>query len=1219
MVAGCPADLTRIVAGRPSVARPTVITVVVEPYSVCVENLAMTAESLRSWHRRLRRLVTTVPFLVTLGVVGVLVAAYTLAGFLLVPRLIATYVPRYVQEQLKRRAEIGEVRLNPLLFKLEIKHFRLQEADGRPLLGFDRLFVDFELSSLFRRAWTFAEIRLEAPRLDVVLARDGRLNVADLLDALPQGEPAAQPTPTTPSRMLLQHALVSGGALSFTDLSGRAPQKATVEPINVELRDVTTLPGRRGPYAISATLTGGGVVAWEGEVSLVPLGSTGHLALRGFPLATAWRFVQDDVALAEPAGRLDAEVRYQLAHRDGATSLKVDGIDVTVAGLALSERTAKTPLLALETIRLAGGRGDLTARELTVPEISVSRGRLAATMARDGTVNWQRLIATPAAAPTAGAIPASPAQPAATPAASPWRLALDKVRVEEVALAFVDQSRTAPLEVSVGDLTVDLAARLEHGPAGLTGAAENLGVKLARVAVGEASGAKARLLSLDQVSVDGGRVDLGAQHVAVSRIAVTGGATTVVRAADGSIPLVTMLGSADQGKPARPSAARPARAPAAPAAKPWTVALERFDLADHRLAIADRSVTPAVQLDLSGIKVSARELRSDGKKPVPFDASFRVTQGGRFTAKGRVAPDGTAADATLTVAQLALTPTQPYVAKNADVLLRSGEVSTAGRLTYRAGRDRATVTFTGSADVDGVNVVESAGGEPVVSWKTLHVDNLRFGLAPDRLEIAEVRLTGLDGKLVIFQDKSVSVAKLMKPAGAPAATPVASAPAAATGPPASSRPPPAASAAGGGFPLIVERVRVDESSMSFADLSLVLPFATRVHGLNGVVVGLGSDPGTRATMKLDGRVDEFGLMKVDGALDAFRPKVFTDLTVTFRNVPMSTLTPYSATFAGRRIVAGTMNLDLQYKIDRSVLVGENKVVLQKLQLGERVESAGAMRLPLDLAIAILSDSEGRIDIALPVRGNVDSPEFSYGHLIWQALVTVITKIATSPFRALAGLFGGDAEAESLQSIIFEPGSDIVRPPERQKLQRVAEVLGKRTQLKLTVHGGYEAKADGEALRSLRVRQELAQRMGVTVKPGEDPGPVAFDQAKTQRTLEALLTERAGAKAIEEFQAGYEKGTGKKAERANPVLALVGRGSADRDFYEALFRRLVETAPLPDAEVTALGRRRGETTARALKERAGNAAARIEVGDPEAVGRAERSAVPTRLELGAAGS
>jgi uncharacterized protein involved in outer membrane biogenesis len=202
----------------------------------------MTADAARRWARGLRSLITRAPFLIAAAVVAVVAVAYTLAGFFLVPRLITTYVPRYVQEQLKRRAEIGEVRLNPLLFKLEIKNFRLREADGRPILGFDRLFVDFELSSLFRWAWTFAEIQLETPRVDVVLARDGRLNLAELLDAFPRSEPAPRPAATAPPRLLLQHAVVRRGGLSFTDLSRQAPQTMEAEPITVELRDVSTLP-----------------------------------------------------------------------------------------------------------------------------------------------------------------------------------------------------------------------------------------------------------------------------------------------------------------------------------------------------------------------------------------------------------------------------------------------------------------------------------------------------------------------------------------------------------------------------------------------------------------------------------------------------------------------------------------------------------------------------------------------------------------------------------------------------------------------------------------------------------------------------------------------------------------------------------------------------------------------------------------------------------------
>jgi uncharacterized protein DUF748 len=1159
----------------------------------------VTSDVLRPWARRLRRLVTGVPFLVSAAVVVVLFVAYTLAGFFLVPRLIATYVPRYVQEQLARRAEIGEVRLNPLLFKLEIKQFRLQEADGRPILGFDRLFVDFELTSLFRAAWTFADVQLEAPRIDAVLGADGRLNLADLLDSLPKTEPA--PKPTAPPRVLLQHAIVRDGAVAFTDRSHRTPQAVAVQPINIELHDVTTLRERRGPYTIAATLTGGGIVSWDGEVSLVPLWSTGRLDLRGFPLATAWRFVQDRLAVAEPAGQLDANLRYEFAYRNGATSLKVEGVEVAVGGLVVARRGDKTPLLALEKIDVVAAWGDLIAREVTVPEISVSRGRVAAAMARDGTVNWQTLVSTP---PDAAAAPAVAPAPAAVSESRPWRLAVEKVRVEDIALSFVDQSRAAPLAVDVGGLSLGLSARLETGPAGLAGVAEDLALTLARVAVREAASPKTPLVSLEQIAVDGGRIDLGGRQVAVSSVAVKGGGTTIVRDADGSLPLVTMLRPADQPRPAR----APARATAPPpAARPWTVALGKLELGDHRIGIIDRGVTPAVELGIADLKASVRDVRTDGKRPWPFDASFRVAQGGRFTARGSVAPDGAAADATLTVSQLALTPAQPYIARNAAVVLRAGDVSTSGRLTYRGGGGRLAMTYTGAADLDRVQVVEAASGDPVLSWKSLHAETLRFGLGPDRLEIDEIRLAELDGRVVIFQDKSFNLARLMKPSEPPAPVPAPSAlPATAVGQPAT----PA-------FPVAIGRVRMEESSMNFADLSLVLPFATRVHTLSGVVAGLASDPQSRATVRLDGQVDEFGSLKVEGALSASQPKVFTDIAVIFRNVPMSTLSPYSATFAGRRIRSGTMNLDLEYKIDRSALVGENKVVLQQLQLGERVESPGAMRLPLDLAIAILSDADGRIDIALPVRGNVDRPEFSYGHLIWQAFVTVITKVATSPFRALGALFGGDGDG--VEAVAFEAGSDVVVPPERQKLKRVAEVLGKRPRLKLTVHGAYEAKVDGEALRALRVRQDLAQRLGVKLKPGEDPGPAALDNVKTQRALEAALTERAGDKALAELQAGYEKSTGKKAERANAVLALLGRGAGDRGFYEALFGRLVELAPLPETELTALARRRGEATARALRDGAGAVGSRVEVGDTEVAGRAERTAIPTRLELGAIGS
>src|SRR5438128_1424774 len=174
----------------------------------------------------------------------------------------------------------------------------------------------------------------------------------------------------------------------------------------------------------------------------VPTGLDG----RRVPLATAWRFVQDDVAIAEPTGELGANVHYQFAYRDGTTSLQVEGVEVAIRGLVLTERTTNAPLLALDEVDVVGVSGDVIARQLTGPEISVKRGRVAATLARDGSVNWQRL----------GTTSASPAPPVARPATAetrPWRVAVEKLRVDDVALALVDESRAAPLALDVGGLS----------------------------------------------------------------------------------------------------------------------------------------------------------------------------------------------------------------------------------------------------------------------------------------------------------------------------------------------------------------------------------------------------------------------------------------------------------------------------------------------------------------------------------------------------------------------------------------------------------------------------------------------------------------------------------------------------------------------------------------------------------------------------------------------
>ena len=254
-------------------------------------------------------------------------------------------------------------------------------------------------------------------------------------------------------------------------------------------------------------------------------------------------------------------------------------------------------------------------------------------------------------------------------------------------------------------------------------------------------------------------------------------------------------------------------------------------------------------------------------------------------------------------------------------------------------------------------------------------------------------------------------------------------------------------------------------------------------------------------MALEGQVDQYGSATIKGELAPFNTKGYSDVKMVFRNVEMTRLTPYSAKFAGRKIDSGKISLDLYYNVVDSRLKGENQIIVDSLVLGERIEGSDAMDLPLDLAIALLKDSNDRIQLGLPVAGSLDDPEFSYGHLVWKTLVNVLTKMVTAPFRALASLIGGDEE--DLGTVKFEVGKSRITPPEKEKLAKLAGAINQRPQLTVDVQGQYATEADGAVLKHLAVRQILAQRMG---KPpitdlNLDTEPLNMADPATRKALE----------------------------------------------------------------------------------------------------------------------
>lgn len=1030
--------------------------------------------------------------------------------WLALPGILQSQTEKFIAEKTGHRLTMARPEINPLAWSLRLRDLQLVDPQGDPLIAFRELLVDLSAASLARRALVFDAIGLDGLDASLIQRKAGGLNWTPLIDALKSPEP--EPPSTGLPRVDIRHLRIGGARLALADQRATPALVSQIEPLDLELTDVSTLPDDAGKFMLQAKTQFGAQVAWQGDVTLNPLTSSGRLDVTDIDLERLAPLLQGGAPRATAAGVAAFGADYRL-HRAGETlNLGLQRMKLSIAGLRLQPAAGEaTPRLAVDGLAIDDGTFDLASGKLAV----------------------------------AG-------------------LRLEGNRVE----AAVDNKAPVPV------------------------------------------------LTLDRIAVSDVDVDLAQRAASVATLALNGGGISARRNAEGTIDLLGLI----ERLKAQPAVAPAPAAPTA-AAAPWRFKVGQATLAGFAVALRDDAVTPAAELGLDNIAIAVDGVSDNLKTPLPLKASIDVRTGGRLELAGTLTPADAAADLKLKLSNLALKAAQPYIAQFAALDFAGGQVSAAGRLSHSAKGS----AYRGSLGVHDLRLNEAGTPNVFLAWKSLASDDLELG--PRRLDVARLRLDGLDTKLIIDKDKSTNLQRVLRrnEAAPPhAQTVAANAPA----PAAASAVPPATDKATPGFVVNIDQLRLRRGALDFADHSLMLPFATRIHGLRGAITGLSSKPGAPGQVELDGEVDEFGLARAFGEVDFFRPTDFMDLKVVFRNVEMTRMTPYSATFAGRKIDSGKLGLDLEYKIKNRRLEGANQVVIERLELGERVESPTAKDLPLDLAIALLSDADGRIDLGLPISGSLDDPQFSYGQIVWKAIVNVLGKLVTAPFRALGALFGG---GEKLDSIAFEAGAARLTPPEREKLARLATVLNKRPALALGVHGTW-TEADRVALQDLQVRRAVAAKAGQSPEDKNDPGPLSTRAPKIQGALENLFADRFGGGELAALKEGFRRANPGQLEESvagRMMSRLTGLMREKRslsetevaqlkgaDFHAVLFEALRAKERVGDDVLQALAVRRGEYALANLKA-AGAPEARIRQGAAEKAEAVGREAL-LKLEAGKAG-
>jgi outer membrane protein OmpA-like peptidoglycan-associated protein len=1199
-----------------------------------------------------RRLVITATVLLAL------VAIYAAVGFWGVPYLVKTQAEKFVAEQLKRQATIGEARFNPFTLALEIKDFSLKEADGTPIASAARAFVDYELWPLLRKTFAFKEIALEQPQVNVVIDPNGSMNFARLAADLPKGEEKLKSAEVP--RIEIARLSIDGAGVDFADARPAPPFATKINPVNILLTDFSTLPNQEGKYEVAASTPEGEKLKWVGDIGLAPINSEATLEVSGVSLRKIWSYLQDRLNVEVRGGTADLALAYTFDYGGTEPQLQVRDGKLNIKEFGLHARQDKDQELSVPALSVSGIAADLAKHEVSVGQVLVDKGKVVVQRGPDNVINWVRLLQLkpdqhkPIVVPGESASTPAAAGPAA--AGPTWKLAVKEVRVQDYGVAFIDQAARSPYQATVGAVGVDFAMNVETLPEAPQVALDGIQAALNDIAL-KPNGEQEPILTLPSVALGGGRFDLKARTAQFDALNMHGARIRVWLDKDKQLNwLGLMPASAAPATPAaapamaseKPRAAekraakrgatpkRPvapttpaaasttAEAPRRPGEPQWNASIRNVTIEDFAVEAADLSGARPVKLDIEKIRATLKDVGTDLNKAVAFDAGLSIKQGGQLTAQGSAVPGIPSAEGSFNLRELSLSPAQGYVNEFARLKLVSGGVNANGKFSYGVPAAKSKLLLTTDARITRLDLKEEETNERFLGWDRLDLSGIALALEPNRLEITDVVVNKPEGKFIIYPDRTLNIQRIMR--SSPASQPAAAQPAAPAAKPkfvwaakkderkpaqpaARSEAERQAAELHERFPLSIRRIKVVGAQMLFSDLSTQPQFTTRIHSMNGNVNGLSSRPDAKAQMNLEGAVDEFGLARFEGGLNPLVAKKYTDVTATFRNLELTSVTPYSARFAGYRVASGKLNADLKYSINNSQLQGANKFVVDNLQLGERVESPDALKLPLELALALLKDPDGRIDLDLPVSGNLDDPEFSYGAIVWKAIVNVLTKIVTAPFRALGALLGVGGDKQ-LDSIIFDPGSERILPPEKEKLKHIAAALEKRPQLKLAIKAGY-SEQDAQAIKSLRVRTALAPALGIKLEAGEDPGQIDPGDEKAGKAIESLYRQRFGR---EQFNKVLEEQERAAAEGKEPTREQ--RKQARARLPETLLAQLIEREALSEEELKGLGERRAEALKEELLTQNGVATERVTIAPVEKLTSEDQKAVGATFGLSA---
>lgn len=554
------------------------------------------------------------------------------------------------------------------------------------------------------------------------------------------------------------------------------------------------------------------------------------------------------------------------------------------------------------------------------------------------------------------------------------------------------------------------------------------------------------LISLPSLSAQGIAFDLAQQQISLASVNSSDASIALWLNKDGNVNYATLFAQESSDTPGPVAESTPS--------SPWHIQLTELALNNYQLKFTDHQPDKPVVMQLSQLNCKAQNFKGvDGGK-FPVQLSSRFNQTGSLSIEGDINPDPFVGDWNMDLHDIKLKTFQPYLDAAINLELVDGEFSGQGHLLVDTNQQFQLI-YQGDANIDSLVSRDKVKYKDFVKWANLDVKQIAIDVAKQEYKFGKVAFDKPYARFTIKKDGSTNVDDIIgqtaRPHAAAKSAPAEKGPATAE-------------------PVIsIASVEIADGKSDFADFSLILPFIAEMNKLNGAIEGFASNTDQAAKLKLKGKVYDLATVNING--DYQFQSNDSNIALNFSHMPLPLVTPYMAEFAGYKIEKGQMALDLHYAIKHGQLDATNKILIDQLKLGDKVENPKAMSLPLELAIALLKDADGKINLDFPISGSLEDPKFNIGAMVGDILVNLVTKVVTSPFKAIALLTGGDSTVD-LSSVSFAAGSSELTPEQIDKLTQVSQALASKTELTLEVKGLAYLVQDWPSLRSAVVTDVL---------------------------------------------------------------------------------------------------------------------------------------------------